>query len=366
MERMNWKNILDCENERIQKINKIKQMYDNGIPILLYGNGEASRANATLLEKYRIEVSDRFVDAQYVKTSMDMTIEDCIAKYDTFAVVISVVPPEIVSAKKIEFEKIENIKEVFYLGDNYPAGKSFLLSEDVKANAKYIEEIYDFLEDDLSRISMINFLKAKMSGDAVKYLNEEKAYDRSGIEYFNTIFDKSGMEEIFVDGGAYDGDTYRDFLNAQIPFQHYYAFEPDVDNYQKLLSYTAGDKKITCFNQGLYSVTKDMHFHAVGTMSSKLEMDEQGSVVSVTSIDETVPDATFIKLDIEGAEYDALKGAEQTIIYNRPKLAICCYHTYDDLWKIPLYIRSLVPEYRIYYRIHQREWCRDLIMYALC
>ncbi|MFH1618985.1 MAG: FkbM family methyltransferase [bacterium] len=69
-------------------------------------------------------------------------------------------------------------------------------------------------------------------------------------------------------------------------------------------------------------------------------------------------------MDIEGAELDALKGAAETIKKNRPKLAICIYHKPSDLFEIPLFIKSLVPEYRFYLRQHQPISC-DLVLYAV-
>jgi hypothetical protein len=66
----------------------------------------------------------------------------------------------------------------------------------------------------------------------------------------------------------------------------------------------------------------------------------------------------FIKMDIEGAELHALKGAEQTIKKFRPKLAITVYHHFQDFWTIPQYIDSLALGYRFemrHFTIHAEE-----------
>lgn len=73
---------------------------------------------------------------------------------------------------------------------------------------------------------------------------------------------------------------------------------------------------------------------------------------------------TFIKMDIEGAEMDALKGAEQTIRKYKPKLAISIYHEENDFWEIPLLIKSFVPEYQFYVR-HHSDNCSETILYAI-
>jgi FkbM family methyltransferase len=66
----------------------------------------------------------------------------------------------------------------------------------------------------------------------------------------------------------------------------------------------------------------------------------------------------FIKMDIEGAEMNALKGALVTIKKFRPKLAIALYHSAEDFERIPLLIKEMVPEYKFYFShcsIHEEE-----------
>ena len=77
--------------------------------------------------------------------------------------------------------------------------------------------------------------------------------------------------------------------------------------------------------------------------------------IDVVTIDETIDEndrVTFIKMDVEGAELESLKGAKHIICRDKPKLAICIYHKPEDMTEIPLYIKSLVPEYKIYVRHH--------------
>jgi hypothetical protein len=91
-----------------------------------------------------------------------------------------------------------------------------------------------------------------------------------------------------------------------------------------------------------------------------------GVEVRCAPLDEVLEgvDVTFLKMDIEGAEPDALAGAAKLIARCRPVLAICVYHRQDHLWTIPLWIKRLVPEYRLYLRPHHEE-CWDLVCYAV-
>lgn len=72
----------------------------------------------------------------------------------------------------------------------------------------------------------------------------------------------------------------------------------------------------------------------------------------------------MIKMDVEGAELESLKGARETILRNRPKLAICIYHKPEDMTEIPLYIKSLVPEYKFFVR-HHSNYFAETVLYAI-
>ena len=73
---------------------------------------------------------------------------------------------------------------------------------------------------------------------------------------------------------------------------------------------------------------------------------------------------SFIKMDIEGAEYDALSGCKQTIERYHPILAICLYHRQEDLWRIPLLIHSVSKKYDLYLRRYSDE-CWEQVCYAI-
>lgn len=73
---------------------------------------------------------------------------------------------------------------------------------------------------------------------------------------------------------------------------------------------------------------------------------------------------TFIKMDVEGAELEALKGARKTIMKHHPRLAISIYHKPEDIWEIPAYILSLSEDYRFYIR-HYQFSKNETILYAV-
>jgi len=108
-----------------------------------------------------------------------------------------------------------------------------------------------------------------------------------------------------------------------------------------------------------------LHFRASGDEGARLATDGN-FIVDCVPIDELALEdgPTFIKMDIEGAELDALEGARRSIQTHRPILSICVYHKQNDLWRIPLFIHSLVDDYRLFLRPHDVDgW--QLVCYAI-
>lgn len=174
-----------------------------------------------------------------------------------------------------------------------------------------LEKVYEWLEDDLSKEVFMAFLKSKLSGNS-DYLSDVSS--RSGYEYFNQIFGEFD-QEIIVDGGAYIGDTYMEAVKNKIPFLKYYAFEPDEKSFKRLNENTGQDSRVIQISKGLYDSEQTLLFFGKGTEASQFQENcSSGVNTKVTSIDLAAYDATYIKLDVEGTEMKALKGAEKTII----------------------------------------------------
>lgn len=187
-------------------------------------------------------------------------------------------------------------------------------------------------------------------------------------QYFGPDFIRYEEEEIFVDAGCYDLRSSLDLRKKCGKLRKVYAFEPDPKNYKRCLKnkekYHFPEAEILPY--GAWSVTKTLYFQSDARCSSHVD-DGGNTSVPVKRIDEVVKDdekVTFIKMDIEGSELEALKGAKRTIQRDKPKLAICIYHKPEDMTEIPLYIRSLVPEYKFYVR-HHSNWWTDTVLYTV-
>jgi FkbM family methyltransferase len=181
-------------------------------------------------------------------------------------------------------------------------------------------------------------------------------------------------DEWIVDGGAYDGDTVRTLLAKRGDrFGHILALEPDPENFARLQTSVAGlsheiRSRVDCRQVALGSTRGTLYLDTTGTAASATSATPLAgtSAVSADTLDSLVDGArpTFIKLDIEGFELDALEGARKTIERQAPMLAICVYHRQDHLWRIPLRLRELRDDYALFLRPHNEEgW--DLVCYAI-
>jgi FkbM family methyltransferase len=230
-------------------------------------------------------------------------------------------------------------------------------------NAKSkIKEAYSYLNDDESKEQYCKHLKARI-GYAFNELPEATTYN----QYFPEDIIQLSKPEIFLDCGAFTGDTLNDYLKyAKVPFNKYICLEPDPQN---LISLNNNINSKSLSNVEVIEI-------AVGNENAVLKFDatggggaglsDKGSInVNCVRIDDFFKEEiTFIKFDIEGAELSALKGAYNTINKYKPKLAVCIYHLPTDLWEIILYIKEKFPFYDFMVRTHQYDGL-DFVLYAI-
>jgi FkbM family methyltransferase len=172
-----------------------------------------------------------------------------------------------------------------------------------------------------------------------------------------------------VDGGGFIGDTVEFFLDHGLKMEAVAVFEPDMINFRKLVDassrYTSEGVETLLYPCGVGGETGMLRFQDGQGAGSQLS--ERGDIhVQVLALDDILPNfqPTLIKLDIEGAEPDALLGARRMIQLGMPDLAVCVYHTPAHLWEIPTLIREMFPSYRLFLRSHQFNGF-DTVLYAI-
>lgn len=185
-------------------------------------------------------------------------------------------------------------------------------------------------------------------------------------QYFEKGIISYGENEVFVDGGCLNYATAKQFLEECPSAKMIYAFEPDPESAKrcKREAANAGPHEYRIIEKGLYSRNTKLHFKNMGNGCSGIA-EEGEYAVKVCAIDQEIHmPVTFMKMDIEGAELEALKGAAGTIRRYRPKLAICVYHKPEDIVEIPAYILELNPEYGLYLR-HYSDNAGETVLYAV-
>lgn len=189
---------------------------------------------------------------------------------------------------------------------------------------------------------------------------------QKGVQYFDYEYLQFSDEEVMVDGGCYDCETITIFRDKVKNYKKIYAFEPDGINYEKCKSAIEKDnlKNIEMINAGLWKETGTISFAGGNGGSSRITNECDNEQVRVFAIDDICKEkVTFIKMDIEGAELEALHGARNTIKKYKPKLAICIYHKDEDVLDIQNYLMELVPEYRFGIR-HYSDYAWETVLYA--
>jgi len=219
--------------------------------------------------------------------------------------------------------------------------------------------------DDYSRQEYFNHLKWRTQG-TLGALNPPDVEESYFLESLYSIV----PGEVFVDCGAYDGDTVKQVIHRNGNFGRIFAIEADPGNFHSLRKWAETvdpniASRIELCNVAVGASRGQIRFNATGGEGACIS-DDGDIVVDCLPIDEIAGKSapTFIKMDIEGFEMEALKGSREVIQKHRPILSICVYHRQNDLWRVPLYIHSLVNDYRLYLRPHDVDgW--QLVCYAV-
>lgn len=239
------------------------------------------------------------------------------------------------------------------------SGTTVIISSQV-----YFNEMYDqLITNNYPDKHIINF------GEYLHLQNKEQYFDLPALKR------KRCKEETFLDGGCFDGMSsymfYKWHSEKTNCKSKILAFEGDPNHHDRCyinLNNTGTEYKL--FNIGLWKNKDILNFASNLKGSSHITLDDvhtQNTVsIEVNSLDNLIDEkVTFIKLDIEGAELQALEGAKNLIRKYKPKLAISVYHKRDDIYNIPKLVLNLVPEYKLWLR-HYSLLQYETILYCIC
>jgi len=353
-------------NRELQKIidtlnlSELKDSFKNkiaGKKLAIFGAGEAGRKLINVLVKKKIDI-DAVISSdnkQWNKKIEDFIVSspDILSKDEWFVIIASLFWKEIES--KLIKRGINN-----FCSHYFQDLVSTKFDEIIKASEKILELIE--IMADIKSIEVLRELLSVLIYEDVFSLSNyftEQQYLPDDIPELTNALQK--IDGDIVDAGAWDGDTLELFINNPITStknQIIWSFEPGPTAFDKLcqrIKVNKWEDKCRAIRACLGKEKTELYFDDSCQKGSSMYYPyKQGIKTDVIALDEFLSDRKigFIKMDIEGAEMDALRGARKLITKNKPILAICVYHNLKDLWEIPLYIHSLLPHHKIFLRHH--------------
>lgn len=250
-------------------------------------------------------------------------------------------------------------------------------------NYEHIEQLAKELYDDYSKKVLFEIVHRRMAGVKDCYM-DLKIKDEIQYMYMPALFSKT--KGAILDCGGYIGDSICRFINRLgNDINKIYSFEVFPENIKAIEAQKANlskvwDGEIIIIPYAVADEPKQLTFYetikkgAVFAPDFRSEIDrkakEQNKLtefqIQAVRIDDVIGEnehIRYIKMDIEGAEYEALIGAKNTIQREKPSLGISIYHNAQDYYRLAELIRSYVPEYKLAIRHHKNSWF-DSVLYA--
>jgi FkbM family methyltransferase len=366
----------------ISKINEIvdsaiaSPFYQNCNPIMIYGAGNIGKDVYRVLDRHGVRVAG-FLDQKAVSgqqwngTPVYLPDQDGLdeSQRQQTAVIIAIhnrevnISPIIHWLKEQGYGKVISLVEFFDLF-SAEMGDRFWLTSRMSYNVweNDIRKCDALWADQLSKDLYRTLIYFRLTGDYSVLPSPDPDH-----QYFSQDVPPWKVPLRFVDGGAYDGDTLKAFLTSTYSIQSVAAFEPDLVNFKKLSSFAAvcPIEEVFLWPCGIYSSTRQLQFENDASESSKIAVSGSYRIQTV-ALDDVLSHfkPNLIKLDIEGADYEGIIGAEKTIRKDRPGLAICLYHQPQHLWQIPLLLNNWGLGYQFYLRVHAFNDF-DVVLYAI-
>lgn len=331
-------------------------------PIFIYGMGDGAMKILAVFRKFGIAAAGIFASDEYVRghsfagyrVHKLSEVEEAV---DDFVVVLAFAAgyPELV-------DKIRQLskRHPLYAPDVPVIGPGLFTYEYCMEHLPELNAVFRSLADAESRRVFLNTIQFKISG-CIGYLDSITA---SADSIYKDLLRLSRNETI-VDLGAYNGDTIREVLGYT--GQKYYAIhavEPDFRNFRKLLQYIDDNemKRISAYHCAAWCKNGELPFHAKAGRQSSLS--PEGKPLPAKSVDSLLKgqNVSYLKMDVEGYEREALWGASKTIVHYAPKLSVAMYHRNEDLFELPLLVKKLNPRYKLYirHRLYIPAWETNL------
>ena len=331
------------------------------LPVAVYGTGNGADRVFDEFERLGIEVSavvasDGFVRSRTFHGFTVKSVSQLEDEIGDFAVALcfaSPLPEVIDNIKKLAERHKVVMPSVPVYGENI-FNKEFL-----KDNLTEIEKAYSLLADEQSKKVFESIIRFQITGE----LNCCFGCETPKSEAFEIL--NLGDNERFLDLGAYRGDTVEEFLSSTKSYEKIVAVEPDKRTFKKLQANCENIKSCVVLNNAVWSCDGVIEFDGnKGRGASAKTGKEKINALCVDGIFEKYGKFTYLNTDIEGAESEMLKGAENAL-KTKPKICMAAYHRSEDIFELVNKISSINPGYRIYLRHHPHISFWDTNIYCI-
>ncbi len=355
--------------EHLRELNDLKTRLKSR-PVILYGLGFFGAVAVNNFALHGIEVKcfcDSFKTGTDAETNLPIISPEVLqSEYANANVVITVAAP---ATHKTVYEYVLSLgfdkNQVFIFDSAYKFFKKSrvevtnLTLDEMKQYIDGYEWIYSLISD--SRKVILDTIRGYLFNDVFEYTNPSKIYFPREIELTDN--------EIFVDAGLYTGDTTEAFISqTKGEYKRILGFDIDENNLSIARKNLSKYKNIEIIGKGLWS--KECELKAEIGITAGSNVNESASTsVPLVALDEVFKDhspndyPTFIKMDIEGSEQEAIIGAEKIIKAASPKIAACTYHKPEDIYKIPELLYKMELGYKFMLK-HYSPYTWDTVLYA--
>ena len=330
-------------------------------PIVLYGMGNGADKILDEMERRGIAASGVFASDGFARHNLFRGFEvvsysEAKERFGEMTVLVTFgTQREDVMAL---IEKVASENETF-IPDVPVVGEGIFDKEYAASHAAELRAVYDMLADEESKATFRHLVDYKLSGRP-----ESLRRARSPREAMWDIL-SLGANETYLDLGAYTGDTALEFSHRVEGYEAILCVEPDGRNFRRLRENTAQLRNCECYNVGIADTVGEMTFSAGKGRGNARGGKE--TVVRCETVDHLLRGraVSYIKMDVEGQERAAICGGAETIRRCRPKMLISAYHRTEDLFAIPLQVKEICPDYRVYLRHHPYIPAWDINYYFL-
>lgn len=234
------------------------------------------------------------------------------------------------------------------------------------------ERAYARMQDEKSRQIFVDILNYKITKRGEYLFHMQKYVDDEKRQYFPEGLFEFKENEVFLDIGAYTGDTLEAFDSIyNSKWKKYLGFEADISIFLELQSYVERHERkeqIKIYNLAAWSNETTLYFSGNAGSSSMGEEETKGkTAIKADMLDNILQNeqVTFIKMDIEGAEFNAISGMKNLIKQNNPILAVCVYHCRDDFYVLTDLIENICPSQYVFYFRQYRFTPTETVCYAI-